>query len=52
MKPLFCNKIKLVKNITVNENDKLVRDEEELANIFNYFFSNYIVPNLGNKYGT
>ena len=46
VKPLFCNK-----NVTLNENDKLVRDEEEVASICNYFFVN-IVPNLGNKYRT
>ena len=51
VKPLFCYKIKLVKNITLDENDKLVRDEEEVASIFNYFFVN-IASNLGNKYRT
>ena len=46
MKPLFCNKIKSVENITLDENGKLVRNEQEVANIFNDFFVN-IVPNLG-----
>ena len=46
MKPLFCNKIKSVENITPDEKDKLVRNEKEVANIFNNFFVN-IVPNLG-----
>ena len=46
MKPLFCNKIKSVENITLDENGKLVRDEKEVTNIFNYFFVN-TVPNLG-----
>ena len=46
VKPLFCNKIKSVENITLDENGKLVRDEKEVANIFNYFFVN-IVTNLG-----
>ena len=46
VKPLFCNKIKTVENITLDENGKLVRNEQEVANIFNDFFVN-IVPNLG-----
>ena len=46
VRPLFCNKIKSVENITLDENGKLVRDEKELANIFNDFFVN-TVPNLG-----
>ena len=46
MKLLFCNKIKSVENITLNENGKLVRDEKEVANIFNDFFV-IIVPILG-----
>ena len=46
VKPLFCNKIKSVENITPDENGKLVRNEKEVANIFNDFFVN-IVPSLG-----
>ena len=46
VKPLFCSKIKSVENITLNENGKLVRDEKEVANIFNDFFV-IIVPNSG-----
>ena len=46
MKPIFCNKIKSVENITLDESGKLVRDEKKVANIFNDFFVN-IVPNLG-----
>ena len=46
VKPLFCNKIKSVENITLDKNGKLVRNEQEVANIFNDFFVN-IVPNLG-----
>ena len=46
VKSLFCNKIKSVENITLDENGKLVRNEKEVANIFNDFFVN-IVPNLG-----
>ena len=46
VKPLFCSKIKSVESITLEENGKLVRDEKEVANIFNDVFVN-IVPNLG-----
>ena len=46
VKPLFCSKIKSVESITLDENGKLVRDEKEVANIFNDVFVN-IVPNLG-----
>ena len=35
-----------MENITLDENDKLVRDEKEVANIFINFFVNK-VPNLG-----
>ena len=35
-----------MENITLDENDKLVRDEKEVSNIFNDFFVN-IVLNLG-----
>ena len=46
VKPLFCDKIKSVKNITLDENGKLGRDEKEFTNISNDFFVK-IVPNLG-----
>ena len=46
VEPLFCNKIKSVEYITLDGNGKLVRDEKEVANVFNNFFVN-IVPNLG-----
>ena len=46
VKPLFRNKIKTFKNITLDENDKLVRNEKQVLNIFNDFLLN-IVPNLG-----
>ena len=39
MKPLFCNKIKSAENNTLDKNGKLVRDEKELANVFNNFFA-------------
>ena len=48
VKPLFSNKIKSVENIVLSENGVLIKDEEEVANIFNIFFVN-IVPNLGIK---
>ena len=35
-----------MENITLDKNGKLVRDEKEVANIFNDFFVN-TVPNLG-----
>ena len=37
--PLFCNKIKSAENNTLDKNGKLVRDEKELANVFNNFFA-------------
>ena len=40
VKPLFSNKIKSVENIVLSENGKLIKDEEEVANIFNDFFAN------------
>ena len=46
VKPLCYNKIKSMENITLDENGKLVRDEKEVANIFNDFFVN-ILPNSG-----
>ena len=46
VKPLFSSKIKLAENIVLSENVKLIKDEQEIANIFNYFFVN-IVPSLG-----
>ena len=45
VKPLFSNKIKSVENIVLSENGVLIKDEEEVANIFNNFFVN-ILPNL------
>ena len=40
VKPLFFNNIKSAENIMLHENDKLVRKEKEMTNIFK------IVPNL------
>ena len=45
VKLLFSNKIKSAENKVLSENEKLINDEEEVANIFNDFFVN-IVPNL------
>ena len=45
-KPIFCNKTRSAENVRLDQNDKLVRDEKEVKNIFNDFFVN-IVPNLG-----
>ena len=38
--------MKSAKNIPLDENGKLVKDEMKAANIFNYFFVN-VVPNFG-----
>ena len=46
VKLFFSNEMKSVENIVLSENGKLIKDEEEVANIFNDFFVN-IVPNLG-----
>ena len=46
VKPLFSNKIKSTKYITLEENGKIISNDKELARIFNKFFVN-IVPNLG-----
>ena len=46
VKPLFSNKIKSTEYILLEENGKIIRNDKELARIFNEFFVN-IVPNLG-----
>ena len=38
LKPLFCNKIKSMESITLDEDRILARDEKEVANTFNVFF--------------
>ena len=48
VKPVFTNKIKSAENILLCENGVLIKDEEEVAYIFNNFFGS-IVPNLGIK---
>ena len=40
------NKIKSAENIVLSKNGKLIKDEEEVVNIFDEFFLN-IAPNLG-----
>ena len=42
VEPLFCNKIKSVENVMLNENGKLERDGKEVANIFNDFFVKFV----------
>ena len=49
-KTLFRNKIKSAENIMQDEDGKLVRDEKEIASIFNYFFVNNYSPKLRDKY--
>ena len=48
MKPLFSNKVRSNTYITLNEDEKLIKNEYQITNIFNTFF-NEIVPNLGTK---
>ena len=42
VEPLFSNKSKLAENIVLRENGKLLKDEEEVASIFNIFFVNLV----------
>ena len=51
VKLLFCNKIKSMENITLDENGKLVRNKKEVTYIFNDFFGKYS-PKFRNKYRT
>ena len=48
MKPLFSNKVRSSIYITLNEDEKLIKNEYQITNIFKTFF-NEIVPNLGTK---
>ena len=48
VKPLFSNKVKSSTYITLSEEEKLIKNEYQIANIFNKFFIE-IVPNLGTK---
>ena len=48
MKPLFSNRVRSNTYITLNENEKLIKNEYEVPNIFNSFFIES-VPNLGTK---
>ena len=51
VKLLFCNKIKSVENITLDEIGKLVRDRKEVSNMFTDFFCKYS-PKFRDKYQT
>ena len=46
VKPLFSNKVRSSTYITLNEDEKLIKNEYQIANIFNTLFVE-IVPNLG-----
>ena len=48
MKPLFSNKVRSSTYITLDEDEKLIKNEYQITNIFNTFFIE-IVPNLGTK---
>ena len=48
MKPLFSNKVRSNTYITLNEDEKLIKNEYQISNILNRFFTE-IVPNLGTK---
>ena len=48
VKPLFSNKVRSNTYITLNEDEKLIKNEYQIANIFNTFFIE-TVPNLGTK---
>ena len=48
MRPLFSNKVRSNTYITLNEGEKLIKNEYQIASIFNTFFIE-IVPNLGTK---
>ena len=43
--PLFSNKIKSAESICLDESREIIRNEEEVANVFNKYFVN-IVPNI------
>ena len=45
VKPLFSNKIKSAENIYLHESGETIRNEKEVANVFNKYFVN-IVPNV------
>ena len=48
VKPFFSNKVGSNTYITLNEDEKLIKNEYQIANILNTFFIE-IVPNLGVK---
>ena len=45
VKPLFSNKIKSAENIYLDESGEIIRNEKEVANVFNQYFVN-TVPNI------
>ena len=45
VKPFFSNKIKSAENIYLDESGEIIRNEKEVANVFNKYFVN-IVPNI------
>ena len=42
VKPFFTDKVQITPSITLIENEKLITDEIEIAEIFNVFFTNII----------
>ena len=48
VKPLFSNKVRSNAYITLNEDEKLIKNEYQIAKIFNTFFIE-IFPYLGTK---
>ena len=48
MKPLFPNRVRSNTHVALNEDQKLIINENQIANIFNTFCVE-IVPNLGTK---
>ena len=42
VKPLFSDKVKSADSITLIENNKIVSDDKEVADIFNTFFGNAV----------
>ena len=47
VKFLFSNKVRLNTYITLNEDEKLIKNEYQIVNIFTFFIE--IVANLGTK---
>ena len=45
VKPLFSNKVKSAENIYLDDSGEIIRNEKEVANVFNKYFAS-IVPNI------